>query len=352
MTTEMTKRERILAAIAHQPVDRLPVDYWGVPEITHRLMAHFGATDFLEVCEALDIDRIANIAPRFLGREDGGDMWGIKHKEVPLPGGQGTYTEPISFPLAGFETVAEIEAGYQFPTCDLFDYSNIPEECKRLSGYAIEAGYISLTYFYGLLRGTEGMLLDFIESPDIARYVLHRLQEFSYEHVRRILEAGDGRIDIAQVTDDFGSQGGLLMSPAMIDEFLASYYERNIQLVKDHGAIVFHHDDGAIAELLGWLCDKGIQVLNPIQWHLPGWDLPAIKRDFGHQICFHGGVDNQDVLPFGTPADVRREVEACIAALFSDRTGYILAPCHNIQANTPIENVIEMYRHAHTLGRG
>jgi len=80
-------------------------------------------------------------------------------------------------------------------------------------------------------------------------------------------------------------------------------------------------------------------------------ELTALKRDFGGRICFHGGVENQKVLPFGTPEEVRAEVRHCIEALASDRTGYILAPCHNLQSITPLENIVAMYDEAWNYGR-
>lgn len=72
-------------------------------------------------------------------------------------------------------------------------------------------------------------------------------------------------------------------------------------------------------------------------------DLMVLKDNFGDRLCFHGGIDNQQVLPFGTVQDVEAEVRTCIEVLSRDRTGYILAPCHNVQAITPVENVVAMY---------
>jgi uroporphyrinogen decarboxylase len=94
----------------------------------------------------------------------------------------------------------------------------------------------------------------------------------------------------------------------------------------------------------------GIEILNPIQWRCGDWDLHVLKRDFGDRICFHGGVDNQQTLPRGTPDEVRAEVRWLVDALASDRTGYILAPCHNLQAITPVENVVAMYEAAVEYG--
>ena len=80
-------------------------------------------------------------------------------------------------------------------------------------------------------------------------------------------------------------------------------------------------------------------------------EMDGLKRDFGHTLCFHGGIDNQQVLPFGTPEEVRAEVRECIDSLASDGTGYILAPCHNIQAVSPVENIIAMYDEAWKYGK-
>jgi uroporphyrinogen decarboxylase len=77
----------------------------------------------------------------------------------------------------------------------------------------------------------------------------------------------------------------------------------------------------------------------------------GLKRDFGHALCFHGGIDNQHILPFGTADEVRAEVRDAIDALASDQTGYILAPCHNLQAVTPVENILALYDEAWEYGR-
>ncbi|MCL2003186.1 MAG: hypothetical protein FWG72_04170 [Oscillospiraceae bacterium] len=348
---EMTHRERILAAIKHQPTDRLPLDYWGVAEFTDKLKKHFGASDMTGVAKALDLDCIMGVTVPMIqpGRKSD---WGVEYIKVPLPDGSGFYDEPAFHPIGGYDTIDEIEEHYEWPTTDMFDYSKIKEQCDthRRNGYAIDGGYISLTYFYEIIRGTEQMFLDFAGDPELAEYVLFKINEFASDHTRKILEAGDGLIDITQVTDDFGSQTGLLMSATMIERYFGAYYQKNIALAKEFNAHVFHHDDGAITELVPWIAGKGCEVLNPLQWHLPGWDLKTLKADFGDKLCFHGGIDNQLVLPFQGAAEVEAEVRTCIDTLYSDKTGYILAPCHCIQAITPIENVLTMYEYAKTYG--
>ena len=344
---EMTHRERVMGAIRHQPVDRLPTDYWGVAEITSMLMDKTGTKDMLGLAQKMNWDCPTWIEPVLTADRNG--MWDIEMKRIPLPGGGGYYEEPAAFPLAKLETISEIEANYRWPTTDMYDYSTIKAQCERSkkAGYATMGGYISLTYFYQMIRGTEEMLLDLAADEELAEYIFSKIQEFAYAHTKKMLEAADGCIDMTQVTDDFGTQHGLIMSEAMTDRYLRRYYDENILLVKCYDAHVFHHDDGAMMAILPWLMERGIEILNPLQWHLPGWDLIKLKQDYGQRLCFHGGIDNQEVLPFGSSQDVRREVRRCVETLFSDKTGYILAPCHNIQAITPFENIMAMYDEAH-----
>lgn len=341
---EMTRKERVIAALDHEPVDRVPTDYWGVPEITAKLMSHLGAKDDIDFADRLGIDKVMVVDPPLAsGRQN---MWDITYKKVPLAGGYGYYDEPVFFPIGDCKTIDEIEEAYEWPRPDMYDYSAVGEQCERYRDFAIEGGYTSLTYHYTMIRGIEQMMVDFIDNPELARYILMKIQEFCYEHSRRILEAGDGRIDYTQMTDDLGSQTGLLMGPAMVDEYLKDYYDQTISMIHSYGSRAFHHDDGAMTAIMPWLMERDIDILNPLQWHLPGWDLKEMKALYGGRLCFHGGIDNQRVLPFGTVEEVRGEVKACLDALFNDRTGYILAPCHNIQAITPVENVIAMYEAA------
>lgn len=157
---------------------------------------------------------------------------------------------------------------------------------------------------------------------------------------------------MAQVTltDNLGSQHGPLISLRTYREFYASHHKRFIDLCHEFGVKVFHHDDGAMRAFLPDLVEMGIDILNPIQWISAGMDMLSLKEDFGDKLCFHGGIDNQHVLPSAQPT-VRAEVHHCIDTLASDRTGYILAPCHNIQPVTPLENVIAMYDEVWKCGR-
>jgi uroporphyrinogen decarboxylase len=146
-----------------------------------------------------------------------------------------------------------------------------------------------------------------------------------------------------------GSEKDLMYSPAQIREFLIPRMKRMIDLAHQAGAYAFHHSDGSIRKILPDMIKAGIDILNPIQWKCAGMDREGLKRDFGDKLIFHGGVDNQYTLAFGTVEEVKQEVVDNIRIL-GDGGGYILAPCHNIQAVGPVENILTMYETGYEYG--
>ena len=106
---------------------------------------------------------------------------------------------------------------------------------------------------------------------------------------------------------------------------------------------VFLHSDGALMPLIPSLIEMGVDILNPIQTSAKGMDARVLKEKFGEQLVFWGGsLDCQKTLPFGTPEEVRHEVEEHIC-VFAPGGGYVFASVHNIQANVPPENVLSMF---------
>jgi len=349
----MNHRERILAAIHRQPVDRLPTDMWATDEVRRSLFAHLGVDNMVDVYDALDIDGIMGIAPPYSGpplKVEGNyreDEWGMGYRQQAYE--SGVYEEQVVYPLAEAETIADLEA-YRWPSPDWYEPSALPERAARFPGRAIECGYTAVFYYHNKLRGLEQSLMDPLVRPAFTHYLVQRLSDLLTEYHRRCFEASRGVIDITQVTDDWGAQTGLLTSPRVFEEFYRAATQRAIDLAKSYGLIVFHHDDGDMRPLLPRLVGMGIDVLNPIQWRCGDWDLEALKAGYGDRLCFHGAIDNQQTLPFGTVEDVRAEVRRMVETLGCDRTGLIVAPCHNLQAITPVENIVAMYEAAREYG--
>jgi len=345
----MTPRERWLAVLRRQKPDRVPMDYWATGEASEKLRKHLGCANDQELFARLHIDAPLTVGPKYVGPKppEGSDIWGLKHTNVNY--GTGTYSECVYHPLAQYNSVEEIERNYTWPRPDWWDYAEIPKQIAGKEHLPIRGGGSEPFLQYCALRGLEQGMLDLAMNPEIVHYCLDKLFGLAYEGTRRIYEAIPGKVMISYVAEDMGSQEGLMFSPASIREFLIPRMKRMIELAHSAGAYVFHHNDGACRAIIPDMIAAGIDVLNPVQWRCKGMEREGLKKDFGGKLVFHGGVDNQQTLPFGSVADVRQEVADNLRILGAGG-GYILAPCHNIQAVSPPENIVAMYERGYELG--
>jgi uroporphyrinogen decarboxylase len=349
----MTPRERWLCLFEGKKPDRPLCDYWATGEVTFMLMRELGCTSELALWQRLKIDKLIHIAPyhprateRDWHLQSLFSIWGIETVDVPQEHGGGTYREVSKHPLAHMNSVRELEE-YAWPDPWEWTISHLRDVCRTWRDYPILCGTSEPFYLYCRLRGMERALMDLVADPGFANAVLDRIAWIDETLIRRILDEVGPHIDFVYVAEDLGTQESLLMSPSTFRRFLKPRMERLIKMVHSYGKRVFHHDDGAIRPLIPDLIDAGIDVLNPVQWRCKGMDRAGLAADFGSKVVFHGGIDNQETLPFGTPADVRREVRENLEYFRDCR--YILAPCHNIQPNTPIENILAMYSEAQRM---
>jgi len=344
----MTGRERWLAVMQRRQPDRIPMDYWATPEATENLCRHLGC-DFDTACERLHIDLPLTVMGRYVGppTPDNEDIFGVRFKTVAY--GTGVYSERMNAPLAAYNTVEEIKANYTWPSADWWDYAHLPGEIAGKEYRIIRGGGSEPFLQYAALRGDEQAYMDLIVNPEMVHHCLDVLFELAYQNTLRIFETIPGAVSITYVAEDLGGQENLLFSKDHIREFLLPRMRRMMELTRQHGSFVFTHSDGAVREIIPDLIDAGTQILNPIQWRCAGMDRAALKRDFGDRLIFHGAVDNQQTLPFGSVEDVRREVVENIEILGAGG-GYMLCPCHNIQALTPPENIVAMYETGYEEG--
>lgn len=344
----MSPRERWRAVLERRTPDRVPMDYWGTEEASANLCRHLGC-DLDTAFQRLHIDKPVFVMPRYNGPPlpAGTDVWGLQFRQIDY--GSGSYNEAANTPLARFESVAEIEAHYRWPNADRYDFSVVRDQVRGQDHRPICCFGSEPLLIYKWLRGDEQAYCDVFEHPDILDYCLGKMFDHAYEMARRIFETIPGQVLYSYVAEDLGGQQSLLLSRDHIHRFLLPGMNRIIALIKQNGAHVFFHSDGAIREIIPDLIAAGIEVLNPLQWRLPGMDRAGLKRDFGDQVIFHGAVDNQVTLPWGTVADVQREVADNLRILGAGG-GYILAPCHNIQAVSPPENVVALYETGYDLG--
>jgi uroporphyrinogen decarboxylase len=346
----MTPRQRWLATLAGEPVDRLATDYWATPEFHAALRAATGCGNDEALWRALHVDRPRWVGPRMLRKrhpDPDVDPWGLRHTTVSY--GTGEYAEVSHHPLAHVTTLREAD-DYPWPSPDDYDYAPIAAALSGPQQRMVQGPSYEPFLLYCSLRGMEQAYADLIENPDLALNILGHLFDFYQEYNHRCFEAGGGRIDLLYLAEDLGGQHGPLFGLKTYRRFLRCNQARMAELARSHGARVFYHTDGAARAFLPDLIEVvGIDILNPIQWRCPGMELPELVRDFGRHLTFHGGIDNQQTLPFGSPDDLRREVRWVADVMREHRARWICAPCHNIQAVSPPANVIAMYEAARAL---
>lgn len=345
----MTPRERWLTVLTGGVPDRVPVDYRGTPEATARLIDHLKADSMDEVYRRLHIDPIVTVAPRYAGPAlpPDTDIYGVGY--VTTDYGTGTYRDAARHPLADMESIEQIEAEYSWPDVDAYDFSVLPDQVSGQDDQVIRGGGSEPFATYKNLRGVAQGYLDLIEHPDMVHYCLDKLYGFCYEMTRRIYETIPGKVIWTWVAEDLGTQEGLLVSQEHIREFFLPHMKRMIDLVHEAGAFAFHHSDGAVRDNIPDMIRIGADVLDPVQWRCRGMERHILKERFGDRLIFHGAMDNQHTLVFGSERDVRDEVADNIRILGASG-GYILGPCHNVQAVSPAENIVAMYDAAYELG--
>lgn len=354
----MTSRERVLAALARRPTDRVPrllyeeaIGY--TPEIEVLLRErcapkaprdYFGM-DITSVTFAPTVLPRERFAP-WLGAEAAAalasgqvDEWGVWWKT-----GSFHHFAEVESPLRGALDLERLKA---YPMPDLeeaYRFAGVGERVEALheQGFAVAAYAGSVFEQSWYIRGLEDLMVDMLAAPEIAHYFFDRAAAFQRHAAGQFARAG---ADIIITGDDVAGQHGLLMSIAMWREFLKPRLAETVRAVKaaNPGAHVFYHSDGDVAPLIPELIEVGIDILNPIQPEC--MDPAAIKRQYGDRLAFWGTVSVQRTMPLGTPEAVRAEVRARIRDV-GRGGGFILAPAHVLGPETPWENIVAFFEAA------
>ena len=345
----MTPRERVRAALAHVQPDFTPCDYFATPEIHQALLDHFHAADDDALRDRLGTD-VRYVDPPYTGPplpsyDDGStvNVWGIRRR--PVPNEYGAYAEPVGFPYAAWTTVDEAER-FSWPSADWYDHDAVPTICRKYPDLAIAAGGFWVQDFINSVamgRGVEQVLVDIATGDPVYEYIMEKRHRFYLRQIERVLDAARGRIDLVLCGDDFGSQRGLLISPAAFDRLFAARKKEFFDMVHSYGAKVTHHCCGSSRALIPRFVACGMDALQTIQPRAAGMDPYELKAEFAGQIALHGAVDVQGWLQRSTPETIRREVNRLMDEV-GRGGGYLLSPSHHIQPDTPLANVLTVYR--------
>ena len=231
-----------------------------------------------------------------------------------------------------------------------WDFSEIPAQIDALEAagpYWITAhGDPSGLQHLQMWVGDERFLLLLASDPDLAMAMIEAHNRGRLEHALKTLEAGGGRIHELNGGGDYGTQKGLMISPRMFRHYFKELYLRfYCEIKRCFDVEIFFHSCGGVADLIPELIEVGVTILDPIQVRARGMEIEALKARYGDRLTFHGGIDIQELLPKGTVDEVRREVRRVIDTLGAGG-GYILAPTHALQMDTPVENMLAIYEEA------
>jgi hypothetical protein len=195
------------------------------------------------------------------------------------------------------------------------------------------------------IRDVEEWYVSVSERPEFVRSIFEKQCEIALANLAKVAAAARDDIDVIFLCGtDFGTQLSQFCSVKTFHEVYQPFYQALTQWVHQHTAWkTMKHTCGAVRPLIPDLIAAGFDILNPVQCSAAGMEPAGLKKDFGDQITFWGGgVDTQKTLPFGTPAQVREEVlSRC--EIFSRGGGFVFNSIHNLQARTPVANLVAMF---------
>lgn len=382
----MNSRERLLTTLRHREPDRVPNDLGGTDvtsicrgayvDLMRYLDRDPGSIEIVNIVEqlpALDesfLDEVILADTRQI-REHGGSTWKLKIDEderyfnfvnewmigLRMPKEDGHYFDLVDFPMK--EPSHEMLDAFPWPDpSDPLRWEGLDTVAKSLyenTSHALVVGCVfggGVFEFPQYLRGMEQFLIDLLAHPDFADDLMDRITEILIEANCQMLDKIGPYVQVISVCDDIATQQGPLISPELYRKRIKPRQKRLIEAIKSKtDAFILYHGCGATWEFLPDLIDIGVDIFNPVQVNAKGMDdTVELKRQFGKDLTFWGGAcDTQRVLPFGTPDEVRQETLSRLDDLMPGG-GFVVAPIHNIQDNTPPENIMAMYEAIHENG--
>jgi len=343
----MTSKQRLLAAANHQVTDRVAITFDAEAEVYAALHEYLGVGSREELFDRLNCDTWMIRPGNFIypdserAKKVKTSIWGFRSTVTPYSGG--TYDEVTFRPLAGKDRISDIDA-HSWPGNDALDFGHFAAEAHDHRDRAIIGVFTWGAYFVAsFVRGMEDLMTDFAVNRRYLDHLINTIAERMLFFLDRMLAEAGEAVDVVYMADDYCSQRAPLFSPADFKTFVLPYLSKVADRVHKKGKKFLLHVCGAVRPLMGMIIDAGVDMLEPIQVRAAGMEPAGLKRDFGRDICFYGGVDLQELLCKATPRQVSEEVKRLIGVL-GEGGGYVFGPGHTyIQIDAPMENILAMY---------
>jgi uroporphyrinogen decarboxylase len=337
----MDSVERVKAALRRDQPDRVPVVEFVVDPKVAR-MAVPGCRDVADCMDRLDMDGVGCGAHFASIREEADgtfvDEWGVTYKRN---------SEAVAHPLRG--PIGSIDDARAYTPPDPGApgrLGQLPELVQRYKGRrAILFHHRAAFMWSAYLMGIDRILMAFLAEPETAEIVLDKVLDCNLEIVRRAIRAG---AEVIILGDDYASNHGPLMSPAMFDQFIVPRLRKMIDLIHEEGALCIKHSDGNLYPILEQIVGTGPDGINPVE-PVAGMELAEVKRRVGDRVCITGNIDCARLLPGGTPEEVRAAVRQAIADAGAGG-GFIVTSSNSIHSSCKAENFVAMVRACHEFG--
>lgn len=331
-------REWVFSAIAHSAAEPVPYYFGFSPPIRAEMIRHYGCED-VEGILGIPIRLMAlkSAKPLYVdSNNDSGetikDEFGVSWSVNKIDRGA---------PVGPCLTAPDLE-GYIFPEADAPSrFEDLEAWLQKCRNYFTVVWLGDFWERASFMRGSENLLLDLILNRKFVEELLERLCDYLLETMRILLERFD--FDAIGLSDDYGTQQSMIISPQEWRRLIKPHLAKMFTLAKNKGRKILLHSDGNILQIIPDLIEIGVDLLHPIQPET--MDIFQIKQQFGQDISLFGGLRTQDLLPRGTPEQIREEVRLLKQNL-GRGGGFILAPANVIQADVPMENIIAMVEEA------
>jgi len=357
MRKNLTSKERVRTTFARQVPDRVPINYLANPGIDARLKQHFGLAkdDGDGLRRALDVD-FRHVFPPYIGPKLHADLpgvkvddWGIHRRWVEHE--SGGYWDYCDWPLEN-ATLEEVEK-WPLPSPDHFDYSQIPVQCEKNEGYGLVgggAGVGDIINGTGMLRTMAQVLMDLAMDDPVGLRLIDRKCDIWVRLMERMLEAGRGQIDVLWLGEDLGTQRGPTISLALFRKHVRPRFQTFADLAKHHGVPAMMHSCGSSSWAFDDFAEMGINVVDTLQPEAKDMAPAYLKKRYGDRLAFHGMISTAGPVANGSVGDVVKYCRDTLDIMMPGG-GYAFAPTHQLQDNSPTENVVAMYETARTFGR-
>ena len=359
----MNSKERFNQALLHKSPDRPPIDYLALPETDRKLKEFYGVATEIELLNILgvdfyylscrDISQNETCLPFYKGPALYMDEsqrecpFGIRFRRKACQS-KFAVDEAIAVPLENASCENDI-LRHPWPKASWFDFEPLYEQCiandNRVIVGGLWSGILGDSY---RMHGFQNFLCNMAFNPQLIKTLVDRVTDFYLEANDRMFATLKNKMDIWFFGNDFGFQESLLCSIDMFCEFFIGNIKRLCDLAHSYGLKVMMHSCGSIASIIPLLIDAGVDMLDPVQVTASGMDITTLKQSFGNDIVFHGAIDTQQILPFGSPEQVRNHVIETRRVLGA-AGGYITAPSQVLQPDIPVENIDAMYTAAKLL---